>query len=155
MVEDVEEEVVEVVGEEVDHWVNVAALVTVQTGPQFAASGGTAKLQINQMEIQMLGNAGLVQTVPLGHQFAPGLDIVNWEEVELEEVLEEVLEVVEECLVVGNVGGEDQDPSQGLKEADPQVLVEGDAREKVLGIEPPGLILGGNKAMVSQVAGML
>ena len=77
MVEDVEEEVVEVVGEEVDHWVNVAALVTVQTGPRFAASGGTAKLQINQMEIQTLGNAGLVQTVPHGLPFAPGLDIVN------------------------------------------------------------------------------
>ena len=75
-------------------------------------------------------------------------------------MLEEVQEVVEECLVVGNVGEEDQDPSQGLKEADPQVLVEGDVRKKMLGeghhrIEPPGLRLGGNKAMEGQGAGML
>ena len=151
--EEVEEVEVEEVWE-VDHWVNAVGLVTVQTGPLYVASGDTASLPINQMETRMLGNAGLVRTAPPGHQFAPGLDIVNWEEVGLEGVLE----VAEECLVVGNVEREDRDLSQGLLEADPKALVEGDAREKVLGhlkTERPDQNRGGSKVMEGQVTGML
>ena len=63
--------------EEEEDLVNVAQNQIVLAGPHCVVSGDTARPQTNRMEIQMLGNVPLLQTVPSGLPLALSGDIAR------------------------------------------------------------------------------